>query len=432
MADLYSRLMEKYDDNLTKEGISGDRLAKRFAALAEIGVAAGHFWRPGYSAEEKQAKELVKEWMRDAGFQVREDGAGNVIGRLEGKEGNAKAIASGSHLDSVPDGGHFDGPLGVLAALEVAEAWRETGYQPAKPYELLIFSDEEGSRFNSGLSGSMAMTGEADVEEFAKLTDFNGKSFEQVLTEYGSSLKDYRQAKRNIYEELELFVELHIEQGKRLEQEQQPVGIVSGIAGPAWLEVIFTGEAGHAGNTPMKGRKDPLVAAGEFIQRVAELPGTISDTAVATVGKLDVSPNGTNVIPRSVKLIVDLRDIREETRDQLLEAVSQEAKRISAVSGVDAEISQKTKIKPIPIDAEWQHQLSGSLEKLNITPIRIPSGAGHDAMILGRHIPVAMLFARSKDGISHNPKEWTSLNDCILAVHVLRDFIEQLQSNRKS
>ncbi|AQQ53972.1 M20 family metallo-hydrolase [Planococcus lenghuensis] len=428
MKDFYAQLVDGYDQNLNKDGVNGERLAKRFASLAEIGVSEQRFWRPGYSADEKKAKELVKEWMREAGFHVREDGAGNVIGRLEGKNAEAKAIASGSHVDSVPNGGHFDGPLGVLAALEVAEAWRETGYQPEKPYELLIFSDEEGSRFNSGLSGSMAMTGEADLDEFTALTDFNGTSFEQVLTEYGSSLEGYRKAKRDITEELELFVELHIEQGKKLEQEQQPVGIVSGIAGPAWLEVVFTGEAGHAGNTPMRGRKDPLVAAAAFIQRVAELPATISDTAVATVGKLDVSPNGTNVIPQEVKLIVDLRDIHEEPRDQLLEAVRQEANRISKSSGVAAKLSQKTKIKPIPVEEKWQSQLSESLRKFNITPIRIPSGAGHDAMILGRHIAVAMLFARSRDGISHNPREWTSLNDCVTAAHILKDFIEQQQS----
>ncbi|HSP22150.1 MAG TPA: Zn-dependent hydrolase [Planococcus sp. (in: firmicutes)] len=421
---IYEDLINGYDLKLDRSGIKGERLAKRLYELSKIGFTQiGGVRRPGLSAEEKEAKELVKQWMAEAGFSLSEDGAGNVIGRLPGKNSSAKAIASGSHLDSVPNGGNFDGPLGVLSALEVAEAWKETGFIPEKPYELIIFTDEEGSRFNSGLTGSRAMAGDITEAEMLQLRDYNGENLEQVLEQYGSSLAAFKGAKRDVTE-LELFVEVHIEQGKRLEQENQPVGIVSGIAGPAWLELEFTGEAGHAGNTPMVGRKDPLAAAAEFIQGVPGFPAQVSGTAVATVGKMEVFPNGINVIPEKVVLHADIRDIQEETRDKLLEEIIQYAEEIAGRRHIKLAVKQNTKIMPVPIEEELKWKLEDSLNGLGIKPVHIPSGAGHDAMVLGRYIPVAMLFVRSKDGISHNPKEWSSLNDCVYGIHALKDFIE--------
>ncbi|WP_077623316.1 Zn-dependent hydrolase [Sediminibacillus massiliensis] len=421
----YDKLMKDFDNKLTHSGVNGNRMAERLDELSAIGFTdLGGVKRPGYSDEEKRAKTLVKKWMTEAGLTVTEDGAGNVTGRLDGQNNDAKPIASGSHLDSVLNGGHFDGPLGVLSTLEVVESWKETNYTPEKPFEMIIFSDEEGSRFNSGLTGSRAMTGTVSDAEQESLRDYNGETLEQVLEHYGSSLEAFNQAKRDV-SELELFVEVHIEQGLKLEQADQPVGIVSGIAGPAWLEIEFTGKAGHAGNTPMIGRKDPLVAAGEFVHKVPEFPGQFSDTAVATVGKLDVSPNGINVIPEKVTLHVDVRDIQETTRNELLDRLVQEANAIAERHGVQVTSKQNTDVAPVPIPEKFQDMLAASLEKHDIAPIRIPSGAGHDAMILGRTIPVAMLFVRSKDGISHNPAEWSSLNDCVMGVHVLKDFIEQ-------
>lgn len=421
---VFEDLMKAYDHKLSHSGVDGERMARRLHELSLIAFTEiGGVERPGFSDGEKAAKALVKKWMEQAGLSVTEDGAGNVIGRLEGKSSDAKAIASGSHVDSVPNGGNFDGPLGVLSALEVAEAWKDTGFTPEKPYEVIIFSDEEGARFKSGLSGSRAMIGDFTDEEFAKLRDFNGETFEQVLTHYGSSLARFKEAKRDIGE-LELFVEIHIEQGKKLEKADQPVGIVSGIAGPSWVEMTFTGQAGHAGNTPMIGRRDPLVAAAQFASRVPDFPAQVSDTAVATIGKFDVSPNGINVIPEQVVLHVDIRDIYEDTRDALVERISLEAKTVAEQRGVEVAIKQNTRIQPVPINEQLQAELAASLSKFGIKPIYLASGAAHDTMVLGRHIPAAMLFVRSKDGISHHPKEWSSLNDCVMGVHVLKDFIE--------
>lgn len=423
---VYEDLMKEYDSGLSHSGVNGERLAKRLYELSKIGYTqVGGVKRPGLSDEEKAAKSLVKTWMAEAGLDVSEDGAGNVFGKLKGKSGQKKAIGSGSHVDSVPNGGNFDGPLGTLSALEVVEAWKETGYVPDKPFEMIIFTDEEGSRFNSGLTGSRAMAGEISEDELNQLRDYNGETLEEVLGRYGSSLQAFKEAKRDL-SELELFVEVHIEQGKKLEQANQPVGIVSGIAGPAWLEMEFIGEAGHAGNTPMVGRKDPLVAAAELIHRLPELPGKVSGTAVATIGKMEVKPNGINVIPETVVLHADIRDIQETTRDRLLESVQQTANDIAEERGIELKVKQNTKIQPVPIEEGLKEQLAESLGAFGIEPVYIPSGAGHDAMILGRHLPVAMLFVRSKAGISHNPKEWTSLNDCVMGVHVLKDFIEKM------
>lgn len=420
---VFDELFGTYNKELDHSGVSGERIARRLHELSEIGYTEpGGVRRSGLSNEEKQAKQLVKTWMEEAGLEVREDGAGNVFGTLAGKTAGP-AIASGSHVDSVPNGGNFDGPLGVLSALEVAEAWKSTGFIPDKPFEVVIFTDEEGSRFNSGLTGSRAMTGDIAEEEIEQLRDYNGEGLVAVLEAYGSSLDAFQNAVRDL-SELELFVEVHIEQGKKLEQEDQPVGIVSGIAGPAWIQIDFSGQAGHAGNTPMVGRTDSLVAAGEFVSRLPELPPAVSETAVATVGKLDVSPNGINVIPERVVLHVDVRDIYKEPRDLLVDHVVRLAEEVSQKHGVALSFQQNTSILPVPIAEELQQELADVLAQQSIKPVRIPSGAGHDAMILGRHIPVAMLFVRSKDGISHNPKEWSSLADCVQGVHVLKTFIE--------
>lgn len=424
---LEEKLLKDYNIAHDQDGISGKRLAYRLGELSKIGLTSRHGSnRPGFSREEKQAKELVANWMREAGLNVHHDGAGNVFGRLPGRNNDAPAILSGSHVDSVPNGGHFDGPLGVLSALEVVEAWNEVGYEPKKPYEVVIFSDEEGARFNSGLSGSEAMIGKVKIEEKLQLTDSEGSSFEDVLKSVGLSVDGYEKASRNI-DEIDTFVELHIEQGKRLEQENLPCGIVTGIAGPSWLEFTFKGEAGHAGNTPMNDRKDALVAASEFIGKVSELPQQINDSAVATVGKIKVIPNGVNVIPGNVTLYVDIRDIYEDTRDQLINKVVNVASHIATKHRVNIEHVEKTRVPPVPIAQKKQILLAETIRDMGFEPFYLPSGAGHDAMVLGEKIPVAMIFVRSKNGISHNPAEWTDLADCVTGARVLKTMIERLQ-----
>lgn len=421
-----NRLKQDYDCNLTHSGIDGNRLAERLAAIAEIGITSENgSSRMGFSKEERQVKHLVRSWMEQAGLTVREDGAGNVFGRLDGKDKGAPLILSGSHVDSVPNGGHFDGPLGVVCALEVVEAWKETGHVPNKSYEVVIFTDEEGSRFKGGLSGSTAMVGDLDREEQIQLKDVFGQSFKTVLEADGLTVDGFFAAKRDL-KEVAAFIEVHIEQGKQLEKQNVPVGVVTGIAGPCWLELTFHGEAGHAGNTPMNDRKDALIAASMFIQELERFPKEISPTAVATVGRMNIHPNGINVIPGKVTLTVDVRDIHLETRDLLVDEIIRMAQEVAEFRQVTLDVVENVRIDPVPISLQMQGKVMNSVEQHISQAFLLPSGAGHDAMILGRHIPAAMLFVRSENGISHNPKEWTSLNDCTTAAHVLKTLIEDL------
>lgn len=423
-SDFYYKLTEEYDTILNKSGVSGERLAQRLSMISEIGrTPEGGSNRIGFSKEEEQAKQLAIKWMTEAGLKIRRDAAGNVFGRLEGKNKALPTLLSGSHLDTVPNGGHFDGVLGVLTALEVVEAWKETGYIPNYPFEVVVFSDEEGSRFNDGFTGSRAFIGLVDMEEQRRLVDDEGKGFDEVLRQVGLDSNQFLSAKRDI-KEIEAFIEVHIEQGLYLEKSNIPIGIVNGIAGASWLEITFTGNAGHAGTTPMLLRNDPLVAAGEFINRVSYLPQEVSPTAVATIGKVDVKPNGINVIPGEVTLFVDIRDINKDSRDKLISLICDTAVHISKKYRTDLQYKVLLEEDPVPINDEIKSKFKKSAKENGLEPGFLPSGAGHDAMILGQIIPIGMLFIRSKDGISHNPKEWSSLNDCVLGVHTLKCFLE--------
>lgn len=427
--DLEELLVKDYDRKLSENGVSGERLAERLGRLSRIGLTEDNgSRRPGFSLQEREAKDCVIGWMKEAGLTVREDGAGNVFGRLDGKNPDKAVIMSGSHVDTVPNGGHFDGTIGVLSSLEVAQAWKDTGYRPEKPFEVVVFTDEEGSRFNGGLTGSEAMMGDTDMDSMIAKTDFDGRPFSEVISDVGLSVEGFEGAKRN-HDDIESFVEVHIEQGKRLEKEGLPCGVVTGIAGPYWLKLTFKGLAGHAGNTPMNDRQDALVAAGHFIHHISHLPGKINDSAVATVGNIEVKPNGTNVIPGEVIVYVDIRDIYEESRQQLVNDIIESAEKISESWDINLEAETVHNVSPVPILEELQEKLKEASIEAGITPYSLPSGAGHDAMIVGQHLPSALLFVKSKDGISHNPAEWSDLNDCVQTVQVLKNYLEKVQAD---
>ena len=274
--------------------------------------------------------------------------------------------------------------------------------------------------------GSQALVGEINVDELRQLRDFNGDPFEEVVSRVGLTLDGFTEAKRDL-SDIAAFVEVHIEQGKRLEKAGLPVGVVTGIAGPSWLNISFKGEAGHAGNTPMNDRKDALIAASEFIAEVKEFPPTVSSSAVATVGKVEVRPNGVNVIPGEVRLTVDIRDIQAHTKDEVVRLVTEAAKEKATKYEIDVFINETLNVKPVVVSDEMREMASTAVvNSLGVSSYELPSGAGHDAMVVGRHVPMAMLFTQSKDGISHNPKEWSSLGDCVQTIHVLKNLVEQL------
>lgn len=428
MSVLAERLLADYDHSLDLEGFSGRRLASRLSAISAIGLTSnGGSCRPGYSTIEKQAKDLVCEWLREAGLFVHRDAAGNCFGRLPGRSNHLPVVMCGSHIDTVPDGGHFDGVLGVLTALEVVEMWKATGFVPERSYDVVIFSEEEGSSFNVGCVGSGAVVGAPFVSELSGVTNQEGRSFAAAVADVGLALDEFPKARRDL-SQVRAFVEVHIEQGKVLERLGLPVGVVSGICGLACLDVTLDGEAGHAGTTPMKGRRDALVAASRIVTAINELPATISSTAVATVGQLRVWPNGSNVVPGKVRFSVDVRDVITSNLEQLVFRIGDTARQITQESGIKLELTQTFFQAATAVDAALKSMQQDAMRGLDLESFELPSGAGHDAMIMGEHVPMAMFFIRSKDGVSHNPAEFTSLNDCAVGARTLSRFLRELTS----
>jgi allantoate deiminase len=416
-------LLRDYDRSLDLDGFSGERLAERLSAISQIGLTPeGGSQRLGYSRQETAAKELASEWMRVAGLAMRTDAAGNRFGRLEGKDNSLPVVLCGSHLDTVPNGGHFDGVLGVLLALEAVEMWKADGFAPQRPYEIAIFSEEEGSRFNVGLVGSSAVTGALPEDGFRSVTDHDGRSFASAVAEAGLDLERFGEAKRDL-SEIAAFVEVHIEQGLVLETKRLPVGIVTGISGLVSLDMIVRGQAGHAGATPMSYRCDALVAASRMVVEINELARRLSETAVATVGQLDVFPNGSNVIPGEVRFSVDMRDVDSASLKQQVEAVIEAAGRLAQEGKVELICKKTLDLAPTHSDSGLRVKQAAAMREINLPAFELPSGAGHDAMLLGAHVPMAMFFVRSKGGISHHPREFSSLDDCALAARVLSRFL---------
>lgn len=399
------------------------RLHSRILEISEIGRTEDQgSKRMGYSDFEIKAKEKVVGWMKDINMTVRTDGAGNVFGRYLGHD-DSEVFMAGSHMDTVPNGGHFDGVAGVLSALEIAELWHEKNYKPKYSYEVVIFSDEEGSRFNSGLSGSRAFMGLIGETELDKYRDPDNQTIDEVLEHIGSNRTEFLKAEGLDYN-IKMYGEIHIEQARQLEEKDLPAGIVSGIAGATRTNVTFKGEAGHAGSTPMHQRNDALVQASAFISTLPEVATAISTTAVATVGKMKVSPNGVNVIPGEVELVVDARDINEKQQAELIQAIKNHAEKTAAQSGVTVEVDLTTRITPIPIEDEVTEKMEASFRRQGQVPVHLPSGAGHDAMSIGTKHPITMLFVRSLKGISHNPDEFSHISDIRDAVLILKDFFE--------
>ncbi|RST57600.1 Zn-dependent hydrolase [Siminovitchia terrae] len=423
------RLLKELNECPSYEGIDPTELAEKLAELAQIGKTEEEgVSRFPYTDKERQAKQLFSEWMKKIGLTVREDAIGNLLGRLEGEEPALPVVLTGSHLDSVPNGGVFDGPLGCVSSLLAIKALIQSNIPLKRSIELVVFVDEEGARFNNSLFGSRTMMGEVKKEDLKRFKDKNGNVLYEAMQENGFDPEHISSAFRNP-DEIHAFLELHIEQGKRLEAEEKNIGVVNGIAGPVWMSFVFYGETDHAGNTPMEYRKDTVAAAGEFILAVEKIPRKYSETAVATVGKMHVFPNGTNVIAGKTELMVDARDIDENARDKILEALKSSAQRIAQKRGLSVEMKEEVKIPPVIVPDTIQDIIRSAAEKSGLTTITIPSGAGHDAMIMGKYVPSGMVFVPSHNGKSHSPEEWTFLSDCVSGVQVMKEALKQLANN---
>lgn len=400
--------------------INDNRLLQHLQDLSLIGrnEVTGGINRFSFTPEEQQAIELVKLYMEEAGMNITVDAVGNIIGTYgEGSE----TIMLGSHIDTVPEGGKYDGALGVLAAIEIIQTIHEQKLSLSKKIEVVAFKDEEGTRFGFGLIGSRAMGGLLTDQHLQK-NDEAGISIEEAMKQFQLSPLPLEKVKRN---DILAYLEMHIEQGKVLENEELPVGVVTGIAAPLWLEITVTGVSEHAGATPMPIRKDALTAASEMILAIEQMLNDTTDS-VATVGKLNIEPNGVNVIPGKVIFTVDIRDIDEIKIRTLEKDILELLQNIAKRRNVKLTSKVLQRVKPAKTDVKLQQQLAKSIEKQGIRPHSLISGAGHDAMNIAAVAPIGMLFVRSKDGISHNPLEYSSDDDIVLATNILYDTVVEI------
>ncbi|MGG6437713.1 Zn-dependent hydrolase [Saccharococcus caldoxylosilyticus] len=404
--------------------IQEERLWQRLMELGEIGrQPTGGITRLSFTKEERAAKEKVAAYMKEAGLFVYEDAAGNLIGRKEGTDKDAPVVLVGSHLDSVYNGGMFDGPLGVLAAVEVVQTMNENGVETKHPIEVVAFTDEEGARFRFGMIGSRAMAGALSTDEL-NYQDANGVSVAEAMQEAGLNPHHIGKAARKPGS-VKAYVELHIEQGRVLEEANLPVGIVTGIAGLVWVKFTVEGKAEHAGATPMPLRRDPLVAAAQIIE-VIEQEAKETGTTVGTVGQLHVFPGGINIIPERVEFVLDLRDLDAAVRDNVLQSINEQAQKIGKERNVKVTTELLQEMPPVLCSELVQNAAKEACQKLGLDVFSLPSGASHDGVQLVGLCPIGMIFVRSQDGVSHSPDEWSTKEDCAAGANVLYHTVLRL------
>ncbi|WP_216827500.1 M20 family metallo-hydrolase [Alkalihalobacterium elongatum] len=400
--------------------VNQQRMLRRIEELSQIGkTEQGGVTRKALTLEDQKGLQLIKRWMVEAGLTVRTDHAGNVIGRREGTDTKAPAVIIGSHIDTVPNGGNFDGTIGVIGGIEIATIIQEENLQLPHPLEVISFSDEEGTRFQGGLFGSRAMVGTA-TEKDLQAKDEKGITRAEALKNVKLNPNLLATVKRTP-DQVKVFLEMHIEQGPYLELVDKPIGIVTGIAGPSWLSVKIQGQSGHAGTVPMSLRNDPMGGAAEVIQAIETIATKDPSAAtVATVGKIEAFPNGTNVIPEYVEFTLDLRDIDLKRRNDALRDVKKAVNQICEKRRLTYDITEHLIQDPIQCAVhiiETMRKVGDTLG-LEAPPMMI-SGAGHDAMIMSEITDIGLLFVRCKNGISHNPNEWASIEDIEVGTSLL-------------
>lgn len=398
--------------------IREDRLEKRIESLAQIGKTKdGGVSRIALTKEYRQGLNLISEWMGEAGMTVRLDQAGNLIGRKEGEFPELRAVALGSHVDSVGNGGKYDGTVGVIAGIEVAQHIKEEGLSNKRPIEVIAFCEEEGSRFQSGgVFGSRAMTGKL-TEEDLKVTDSNGDSRYDVLKSFELDPDNIDKAIRD-KGEFELYLEMHVEQGPILIKEDAPVGIVNAITGLSLTEVTFEGEANHVGGTPMDLRYDALLGASETALVVEEIVNKFGGNAVGTAATMDVEPSQVNIIPGKVSTVIDIRDTDLDSREAMLSTLEKRVKEISERRKLNYEITSKLRANPAKSASHILETMRKQSQRLSIQTFEMPSGGGHDAQLMSEITDMGMIFVRSENG-SHNPKEFATTEDIKLGTDLL-------------
>ncbi|MBW8198770.1 Zn-dependent hydrolase [Flagellimonas abyssi] len=401
--------------------VDQDRLEKRIFDLAEFGIQPnGETERVAFSDADIEARNWVIKTLKDFGMAVMVDPAGNIIGTRNGKNPSLKPIAFGSHIDRVPNGGNYDGCVGSMAALEVIETLNENNITTNHPLEVIIFPNEEG-----GVMGSRAMAGNLGKSALG-VVNSTGYSMGEGIMRMGGDTTKLNEAKRE-KGSLAAFLELHIEQGGKLEKEGLDIGVVEGIVGLNWWDVVFTGSANHAGTTPMNARQDALLAAAKYIVAVNEITNSFEGTQVGTVGRIKAEPGAPNVIPGKVTASLEIRDLSLEVIQKVYQAIKKKTEEIAEASKVTvAFLPLDTTAEPALTDTGIQKEIASSAKSLGLTYQYMPSGAGHDAQDISRFAPAGMIFVPSKRGISHSPKEFTSAKDMANGANVLLHSILSL------
>ena len=396
--------------------VDGDRLNAWLAQFDKIGRTPTGINRVAYSEHDLRGRTFTLDLIRQSGFTPRLDTAGNIYVRVEGTNATAKPILIGSHVDSVTDGGNYDGPVGSFAALEVARTLHEQNVRLQHALEVVVWQNEEGGTIGSKLA--IGALPEADLDKFAR----SGKTIREGIALVGGNASRLQDAVRK-EGDIACYIELHIEQGGLLEQNKLQIGVVQGIVGLRWFEITITGFSNHAGTTPMNQRQDAMLAAAKFTVAVNDAVRSTPGRQVATVGRLSVTPNTTNVIPAEVVLTVDLRDLETAKLEHFTEVLHRLGNEIGAATNTSFAFRTLVDSDPALASANVMSFIDDSAQLLGLTRQAMPSGAGHDAQEVARIAPMGMIFVPSVGGISHSPREFTHAADVANGANVLLNAV---------
>jgi N-carbamoyl-L-amino-acid hydrolase len=402
-----------YAQALSKLRVNGQRLNQHLAELAQFGkTPEGGTHRVAYSDADLQAREYAMKLMREAKLNVSIDAVGNIIGRRAGSNGSLKPLMIGSHIDSVPEGGSYDGQVGSMGAIEMAQSLAENKVTLRHPLEVVIFQNEEG-----GTIGSHALAKGLTERELNLVTN-SKKTIREGIKFIGGDPDKLSSVVRE-KGDLAAYVELHIEQGGILHQEKINIGVVEGIVSVNWWDVTIEGFANHAGTTPMNQRRDALLAAAKYIEAVNRVATSVPGRQVGTVGKIQALPGAYNVVPGKVLTSLGLRDLDAAKVKMLFERIQAEVRQIEQATGTKFEFKQVNETPPAPTNEGIRRLIDESAKQLGLTTKVMPSGAGHDAQEIYNLCPVGMIFVPSRDGISHSPREFSTPEDIANGANVL-------------
>jgi N-carbamoyl-L-amino-acid hydrolase len=393
-----------------------ERFVSMMREQAEIGATdGGGLYRLTLSDADREVRDWFGERLAEADLDVRVDEFGNTFGRRPGTDPDAAPVLLGSHLDSQPYGGIYDGQLGVIAALEFVRTLDDEGIETSHPVEIVNWTNEEGSRFQPAMQGSGVWAGAHEIGAEYDKTDSDGVRLGDELDRIGYRGEEPAEPR----EEYEAYLELHIEQGPYLEENEREIGVVTGIVGFTWGEITFYGEADHSGPTPMHYRRDPLVAAADVITAIRRIPGTLGERTVGTTGYVDVQPNSINTIPGEVTITWGFRDPDDAVVETAYGQVLDEARHAAEREGVEYEHEERMRASSVEFADRCIDAVGGAAEDLGYDDMRIFSGAGHDATHLADVCDTSMVFAVSENGKSHSEEEYTSWEDCYAAANTL-------------